>query len=197
MTKNEIYHKAIYELQLFLRAARLEYPQLPELKADGIYGPETREAVGVFQEAVGLPVTGEADQTTWENARELYYRLLLKTADPQALKVFCMEEPVEGDEGDHIYVIQVMLRTIGRRYGQFSGVRITGILDEATLGVLRELWSVVDMIPGDTAGPGTVPMETIKLLCWLYNAVRMDDTEGRIAVRSSENSADQTGIRIS
>lgn len=90
MLENEIYRRAVYELQIFLTAARLKYPRIPSVKVDGIYGPETRRAVETFQEIYGLPVTGEADQETWEAAREIYYQMLLSTSEvlvPVLLKV--------------------------------------------------------------------------------------------------------------
>ncbi len=31
---------SIYEMQLFLQAARAQYPNIPFVAADGIYGPE-------------------------------------------------------------------------------------------------------------------------------------------------------------
>lgn len=39
---------------------------LPELRVDGSFGPQTREAVLAFQRLVGLPQTGEVDRATWD-----------------------------------------------------------------------------------------------------------------------------------
>jgi len=169
MTEEEIYRRAVYELQIFLTAARLEHPQLPELKADGIYGPETREAVRIFQQIYGLPVTGDADQETWETAREVYYQTFLRTGAPLALGLFELEDSIP-QSGDLVYVVQVMLRAIGERYSQFAGVSLTGQLDQITEDALKALWDVVDADPRDDYRG----RETIRLLSWLYNAVRQE-----------------------
>ena len=169
MTEEEIYRRAVYELQVFLTAARLAHPQIPESKADGIYGPETREAVRIFQELYGLPATGEADQETWELARDVYYRMLLRTAAPQALELFELEQEIP-QEGDLVYVVQIMLRKLWEQYRQFAGVAITGALDPATHSALQALWTVVDAEPEN----GYTGAETVRLLSWLYNAVRQE-----------------------
>jgi len=169
MTEEEIYRRAVYELQIFLAAAHLEYPQIPQLKADGIYGAETREAVRLFQQLYGLPVTGDADQETWEQAREVYYQTLLRTAAPQALELFSLSQSIPQD-GDLVYVVQVMLRAIGQRYRQFFGIPLTGVLDQVTQDALKLLWDVVDAEPRD----GYTGAETVRLLSWLYNAVRQE-----------------------
>ena len=169
MTEEEIYRRAVYELQIFLAAARLEHPQIPEVKADGIYGPETREAVRIFQQIYGLPVTGDADQETWETAREVYYQMFLRTGTPQALGLFELEEEIP-QSGDLVYVVQIMLRAMGERYQQFAGVLLTGELDSITEDALKALWNVVDAEPRD----GDRGKETIRLLSWLYNAVRQE-----------------------
>lgn len=169
MLENEIYRRAVYELQIFLTAARLKYPRIPSVKADGIYGPETRRAVETFQEIYGLPVTGEADQETWEAAREVYYQMLLNTSEVLVPVLLKVGEKIPA-AGDPVYVIQVMLRAIGERYHQFAGVQITGILDAPTRNGLSMLWNVVDGLPDED--PEHTGPATVKLLAWLYNAVQ-------------------------
>ncbi|MBO4938253.1 MAG: peptidoglycan-binding protein [Oscillospiraceae bacterium] len=41
-------------------------PQVPQINADGIFGPRTREAVLAAQRWFGLPETGEVDEDTWD-----------------------------------------------------------------------------------------------------------------------------------
>ena len=48
------------------------YPAIPTITPDGIYGPETREAVERFQSIFGLPVTGVIDFRTWYRISEIY-----------------------------------------------------------------------------------------------------------------------------
>jgi peptidoglycan hydrolase-like protein with peptidoglycan-binding domain len=48
------------------------YSAIPNITADGIFGPATEKAVSVFQSTFGLPVTGVIDYTTWYKISELY-----------------------------------------------------------------------------------------------------------------------------
>ena len=48
------------------------YPSIPTVRADGIYGPSTEEAVRKFQSVFGLPATGIVDYPTWYKISEIY-----------------------------------------------------------------------------------------------------------------------------
>ena len=48
------------------------YPAIPNVNADGVYGPATAEAVRVFQSVFGLPQTGIVDYPTWYKISEIY-----------------------------------------------------------------------------------------------------------------------------
>ena len=48
------------------------YPAIPTVRADGIYGPSTEEAVRKFQSVFGLPATGVVDYPTWYKISEIY-----------------------------------------------------------------------------------------------------------------------------
>ena len=48
------------------------YPALPTIAADGIYGPATAAAVRKFQEIFNLPATGVVDYPTWYKISQIY-----------------------------------------------------------------------------------------------------------------------------
>jgi len=48
---------------------------LPPAEPDGVYGPETEEAVRNFQEYFGIDVTGKVDQYTWNRIVMIYRSL--------------------------------------------------------------------------------------------------------------------------
>ena len=54
----------IRELQTCLRL--LEPDESRRLIPDGVFGPETAEAVKRFQEDAGMAITGEVDRSTWD-----------------------------------------------------------------------------------------------------------------------------------
>ena len=59
----------VRHLQYMLSVLSEYIPQIPELTVDGIFGPNTRNAVIAAQGWLGLPQTGVVDEQTWD---ELY-----------------------------------------------------------------------------------------------------------------------------
>ena len=62
----------VRQMQEQLNRIAQSYPALPTIRADGIFGPETRAAVEKFQSVFGLPVTGVVDFRTWYRISEIY-----------------------------------------------------------------------------------------------------------------------------
>ncbi len=48
------------------------YPMIPTIAVDGIYGPQTANAVSIFQQIFGLPATGVVDIATWYKISRIY-----------------------------------------------------------------------------------------------------------------------------
>lgn len=125
---------SVYEMQLFLQAARADIPNIPFVAADGIYGPDTAAAVRAFQTANHLTPTGVTDQETWDLARSLYYRMLRKNSPPCMPNVFsCTDWDISPNQNcDQVYVVQLMLKRLGDRYSGFNDLDMTGAFDEKT-----------------------------------------------------------------
>lgn len=62
----------VRQLQEQLDVIAGAYPVLPTVRADGVYGPSTAEAVRKFQSVFGLPATGIVDYPTWYKISEIY-----------------------------------------------------------------------------------------------------------------------------
>ncbi len=62
----------VEQLQEQLNAISNNYPLIPKIRVDGIYGEETQRAVEIFQDIFGLPETGEVDYRTWYKIQEIY-----------------------------------------------------------------------------------------------------------------------------
>jgi len=58
--------------QEFLNRIAQNYPLIPKTSADGVFGPETAEAVSVFQGVFNLPETGVIDYATWYRISDIY-----------------------------------------------------------------------------------------------------------------------------
>ena len=62
----------VRQLQEQLNAIATVYTALPQIAADGIYGPATARAVRMFQSVFGLPETGVVDFATWYRISHIY-----------------------------------------------------------------------------------------------------------------------------
>lgn len=62
----------VRQLQNQLNRIARNYPAIPTLTADGIYGPATAEAVRIFQRIFNLPQTGVTDYATWYEISDIY-----------------------------------------------------------------------------------------------------------------------------
>lgn len=62
----------VRQMQEQLARISRSYPAIPTIRPDGIYGPDTADAVEVFQSVFGLPVTGVVDYNTWYEISAIY-----------------------------------------------------------------------------------------------------------------------------
>lgn len=62
----------VYQMQEQLNRIARNFPAIPRINADGIYGPATAEAVRTFQGIFDLPATGDTDYPTWYTISDVY-----------------------------------------------------------------------------------------------------------------------------
>ena len=62
----------VRQLQNQLNRIARNYPAIPTVTADGIYGPATAQAIRTFQGIFNLPQTGVTDYPTWYEVSEIY-----------------------------------------------------------------------------------------------------------------------------
>ena len=62
----------VRQLQNQLNRIARNYPAIPTVTPDGIYGPATAEAVRTFQRIFNLPQTGVTDYPTWFEVSDIY-----------------------------------------------------------------------------------------------------------------------------
>ena len=124
----------IRSLQTMLRLIAENDPSHPPLVPDGIYGPETMQAVSIFQRKHGLNVTGVADQTTWEAIVAVYEPALVEQDEAQPLEIILNPRQVirRGERHPHLYLVQAILAVLSDTYDSISKPGLTGLLDDAT-----------------------------------------------------------------
>lgn len=62
----------VRQMQEQLNRIAKNYPAIPTVTADGVYGPATSESVKVFQRIFALPQTGTVDFATWYSISDIY-----------------------------------------------------------------------------------------------------------------------------
>ncbi|MGN0377138.1 MAG: peptidoglycan-binding protein [Suilimivivens sp.] len=62
----------VRQVQSHLNRIAQNYPAIPTIAADGIYGPATAEAVRTFQRIFDLPQSGIVDYPTWYSISNIY-----------------------------------------------------------------------------------------------------------------------------
>lgn len=124
----------IRSLQTMLRIIAENDPSHPTVIPDGIYGPETVNAISTFQRLHGLPVTGITDQLTWEAVVAVYEPSLIEQDEAYSLNIVLNPAQVirKGEKHPHLYLVQAMLLALSEIYESIGQPSVTGILDEAT-----------------------------------------------------------------
>ena len=138
----------VRQLQYMLAVVAQFVQQVPSLAVDGIFGPDTRDAVAAFQGYEGFAVTGEADDRTWDALYDLYSgiddRVLQNRAafppfDSAATTVANARRRLEalGYTGQNL---QQALRAFQRA----RGLPVSGRLTEESAKAITAAWQALD-----------------------------------------------------
>lgn len=128
----------IEEILGMLYQVALRDSRIPIVLPQKEYSEEAALAVRAFQEAYGLPVTGEIDEQTWNQITEAYRRL---TAEAIPLRVFPSGSFLlrRGDSGVQVLLLQSLLNLAAERYANIAHVGMPGVFDEETDAAVRSL----------------------------------------------------------
>ena len=128
----------VRSLQTMLRTLAEHDRRYNTVIPDGTYGPQTVAAVSVFQRNHGIPVTGVADQTTWEAIAAAYEPALIQVDEAQSVDIILNPNEVltRGAESPYLYVAQALLTVLAEVYESIGKPSQNGILDAATADAL-------------------------------------------------------------
>lgn len=134
----------VRSLQTMLRVIAQRDTLLPSVIPDGIFGRQTTTAVSAFQRRYGLPVTGNADQLTWDTIYNVYQESLIYVDEAQPIEVIFEPNQVirRGESNPNIYLTQGMLMVLSQIYGSITPPSMTGILDLPTAESLESFQSL-------------------------------------------------------
>lgn len=124
----------IRSLQTMLRVIAQQDTSLPSVIPDGIYGQDTVRTVSAFQRSVGLPVTGVADQPTWDAVVAYFEPALTEAAPAEPLEIILNPGQIikKGEKNPAVYIAQAILMVLSEAYGSITPPSVNGILDIPT-----------------------------------------------------------------
>ena len=146
-------------LQYLLAIVGEFYDALPRWQAgqiDGIFGPQTREAVAAYQRLVGLPITGVVDRETWYALLSTYRSVLLAQPEQEWLEQFIgLPETflVKGMRGEAVRQAQQLINIIARGYAEVPAVTVDGIFGDATESSVSVIQSLLGLPTTGAIGP--------------------------------------------
>lgn len=128
----------VRSLQTMLRVLAEDDARLPTVVPDGIYGPTTMNAVTAFQRQKGLPITGIADQQTWDAIVAFYEPALIRVGKAQPIEIILDPGQVfrKGDRSPYIYLLQSMLTSLSDTHPSIAPPGHSGMIDDDTIVAL-------------------------------------------------------------
>ena len=122
-------------VQYYLAVIGENIDTVPEIAVDGIYGPQTAEAVRAFQREYGLPVTGVVDAPTWNTAYKVYRGIVESTpqyytgvpAAPYPGFILSI-----GMQGNEVRLLQEYLSKLSEVYDEIPPINVDGVFGAAT-----------------------------------------------------------------
>lgn len=140
MRPNESFiEQPIRSLQTMLRVLSRRDPAIPSVVPDGIYGQDTVRAVTAFQQLYRIPVTGIADQQTWDTVVREYDLAIVEIDKAQPIEILL--EPGQilraGDSDPYVYLLQSMLTQLSDTHDTVLSPTHSGSMDPETVEALR------------------------------------------------------------
>lgn len=134
----------IRSLQTMLRAIAENDSSYMRTVPDGLYGPETVQAVTVFQRVHGLPVTGVTNQATWDTLVAVYELALIEQGHAQEIEIILNPKQVirRGEKHPNLLLAQAMLTVLAEVYHSIGQPSNSGILDAPTADSLSSFQSL-------------------------------------------------------
>ena len=133
--------RPVRSLQTMLQVLSAVFPDIPNVNPDGIYGESTTRAVSAYQRRARLPVTGIADNDTWNQLAESYLFHGPRVLPPEPLRIVMqpMQTIAPGEKNLHLYLVQAMMAALAEVYASADPPAVTGVYDAATEKAVLEL----------------------------------------------------------
>lgn len=161
-------------IQYFLTFIALFDNSVPQIAIDGIFGPDTKNAVEAFQLLTGLPVTGVINQETYIALYDAYRGIISSLPDSAFVGIarpYPGFQLVIGSENEYVEALQSYLNIIGTVYSTIPPVAEDGIYGSATAGAVSAFQDEFGL-----PATGVVNAETWLAIASLYNDIESGNT---------------------
>ena len=153
---------AVTTFQTWLARIRRNYPRIPAVTVDGVFGVSTQAAVREFQSIFNLVVDGIVGRATWYRMSYIFVSVT-KLAELGSEGIIA-PPPVPplpsnvlrlGSTGDLVSLAQYMLNLIAAFYSQLQPIPIDGVYGLVTQAAVREFQRFAGIGADGIIGPVT------------------------------------------
>ena len=145
-------------IQYYLDVIGYFDPAVPVVPIDGVFGPETRQAVIDFQTSQGLTPDGIVGRNTW-NRMTAVYDDITRNLPPEyeylSDEIYPGRLLTAGVTGDDVSSLQRLLQKAARIDPSLPQVQVTGVYDPATEQAVRLIQERYGLPVNGAAGPLT------------------------------------------
>jgi peptidoglycan hydrolase-like protein with peptidoglycan-binding domain len=163
----------VQAMQFYLQTVAAYNNAIPNLSADGRFGPQTENAVRAFQSFYGLTVDGIVGEATWNRIVAVYMGVKDEDPDDPDGDVPVRDFPGtllrQGSSGADVRYVQTLLRHIATVFKQIPAVVVDGAFGPATDRAVRAFQRIFGL-----SADGVVGRLTWNALNTIYTAVRRD-----------------------
>jgi len=137
-------------VQSYLNTIRMNYPNIPQLVVDGIFGPITQSAVTAFQREFGLTPDGIVGPITWGKIMEVFPRV---AGSPTLAYPGTLLRT--GSTGRDVRLMQTFLMNLRPRNPSIPQIAIDGIFGSNTQAAVVAFQRLAGLTPDGIIGPLT------------------------------------------
>jgi len=152
----------VVRIQVILNRIGQNYPAIPKISSvDGIFGPETENAVRTFQQIFGLTADGIVGKATWYRLVRLYVgvtNLAELESEGQRFYAVNWQTPSSiriGARGQSVRQLQFMLRVLSEYINDIPPVTEDGIFGQQTQNAVIAFQRFAGLTPDGIVGPAT------------------------------------------
>ncbi len=157
-------------LQYYLNFIAFFNDALPDVDVDGVYGPNTKNAVQAFQRYYGLTADGIAGRNTWNRLQTVYQSILNnlpKEYQSYSSLIYPGYVLSVGSTGKVVEQVQTYLRVIGQNNRSVPVINVDGSYGEQTRRAVLAVQRLYGLEQTGVVGP-----ETWNAIVELYNGYR-------------------------